>query len=198
MVFLHNLFRIAIAGRYVKNTFEKREQYLDDERDELIRDNSMMQTSPSSIFIIVLNHHRMMFYGETKNAPSLSSFRSTMKNFIKSKFEDYVNECYQRGEATKKHIRNQYFPLLNIISLTSEESIEEFIQNYDLLERVEITLINPNQEIDNDDFFRQLRQKQQSALSEKTSLIYRNKKIGLSLGQISRQAISALYERKRS
>lgn len=185
---------VALVGRHIKNTILQREQFFDEESNQVIPDRRSIDSSPSAVFVIILNHHRLMYYGETKNSPSLNSFEATLKKFIRGTYNNFVNELYEQNETqyTKKFLRDEYFPSLDIVSLTRERSIEDFINQYGLLRRVEIDLLTPNQEIDNNEFFRQARLKKEEAQSKKTAIVHSNSNEGLSLGGITRQINSAL------
>lgn len=185
--------RVLLIGRHIKNMFERREQYLN-ENNKIVKDELAIPSSPSAIFIIFLNTHRMMLYGESKKSPSLKAFKTTLKKFIKIKVEEHIQKIYEdeNNQFTKRQLQELFFPILNIVALTNDEAIEEFINRYDILKEVNITLINPNQEIDNDDFFEQVREKSREVQSPSTSLKYRNSTQGLSLSNIGKQISSAL------
>ncbi|MEO0014056.1 MAG: hypothetical protein RLZZ535_2445, partial [Cyanobacteriota bacterium] len=74
---------LGIVGRYIQNTQLQRTQIYDKQTDSLRRDKQAIQSSPSSIFVLILNNHRLIYLKETPCAPSLNSFQATIKKFIK-------------------------------------------------------------------------------------------------------------------
>lgn len=189
---------LCIAGRYVKNTVVKREQIFNEENNELIKDNGSLHTSPSAVFILILNNHRLIYLSETSYAPSLLSFQSTAAKFVKDKYHEFINDLYQqnrhRGVTKASLYREHEHPNLEVVSLTSEESIGEFISQYSLLKTVEIKLLTTNNELDNNDFFRQARQIKEEAHANTTTITHNNGKEGLSKGAVTRQLESALSQ----
>jgi hypothetical protein len=173
---------LGIAGRYVQNTHLQRTQVYDKNTNLLRRDEQAIQSSPSSIFLLILNNHRLMYLSETPYAPSLNSFRSTVKKFINLKIDKHINDLYIRNkrEISKKELCLE-FPKVNleIIPLGGKSDIRDFIQRFELLESVKINVLETNNELDNNDFFKELRKKQQSSNSDKIKLEY-NSKNGLS------------------
>ncbi|MBE9176792.1 hypothetical protein IQ225_18375 [Synechocystis salina LEGE 06155] len=189
---------LCIVGRYIKNTVVKREQVFDEENNELIKDNSSLHTSPSAVFILILNNHRLIYFSETSYAPSLLAFQTTIGKFIKEKYHHFIDELHQQNQhrrITKTELYRQYGnPSLEIVSLTSEESISEFINQYSLLKTVEIKLLTTNNELDNNEFFKQAKKIKEEANSNTTTITHNNGKDGLSKGAVTRQLESALSQ----
>jgi hypothetical protein len=181
---------ICIAGRYIKDMVVKREQVFDKSNGGIVKNKRSFQTSPSAIFILVLNNHRLIYLSETSYAPSLLDFQRTTEKFINEKYQIFIaNERDGNNSCANKISAN-----LKIIPLTSEESIGDFVNKYDLLKTVRIELITTNNELDNNGFFEQLRQSKEEVHSNVTTIIHDNGKNGLSKGEVTRQLEAALKQ----
>lgn len=180
---------VGISGRFIKDTTLEREQIFEEGKG-LVRDSESMRSSPSAIFLLILNNHRLIYVKETKNAPSKESFRSTLLYFLRAKHKEFIGNEYERlsseqqineeqHRVTKKDIyESNPRPTLELIPLTSEDSIEEFIKKYSILKIVEISLSDRNDENDNDPFFEEL-QKRKDAIGSKNSTVKHSNTKGL-------------------
>ena len=189
---------ICIAGRYVKNTIVKPEQVFDEANNELVKSDAFLPSSPSSVFILILNNHRLIYLTETAYAPNLSDFRKTTINFINNKYHEFINELYENRadrQLTKSQLYSNYErPSLDIIPLSSSQSISDFINQYDSLKEVIIKLGGTNNELDNNDFFKQVRKAKDEAIANTTTITHQNRQDGLSKGKITQQVESALSQ----
>ena len=180
----------VVAGRFIKDTNLKREQVFK-KGTGLVADKAQLASSPSSIFALILDNHRLLYLKETADGPSLASFRSTTLSFLKSSRRNYLRASFAAYKAQRKADQSlekltiKDFsarvpqPTLEIIPLASETSIEEFIKQFEMLKKLQITLIKPNHEQDNNDFFVQWREKQSQLNSSSSALVYANTKEGL-------------------
>lgn len=175
----------AITGRFIRNTFLRREQYLDEQTNELIQDTKVLATSPSAFFVLILNNHRLMYLKETRHAPTLEMFRSTTETFLKRETRDYLN--YLEPLSRKNFIETYGLPSLRITPLSSETKLAEFIKSYKKLETVKVTLKARNDENDHAGFIDVLQNKSDAVDSQSTNLVYENKKDGLNKEQITHQ-----------
>jgi hypothetical protein len=185
---------ICIVGRYVKNTIVVREQFYNEESNTIIKDNRSLPTSPTSIFVLILNNHRLLYLGESSKAPSLYEFQKTALKFLKEKYQDFIDA---QGNLNPNVPRNQIYrqypaPSLEIVSLTGEGSLREFIGRYDLLKMVEIKLLSTNNEADNNGFFDAARKIKDEANSETTTIRHQNSQGGLSKVAVTQQVESAI------
>ncbi len=184
---------LGIVGRYIQNTQLQRTQIYDKETNLLRRDEQAIQSSPSSIFLLILNNHRLIYLSETPYAPSLNSFKATVKKFINIKRDEYIDFFYHQnqGEFTKKELYLE-FPKVNleIVPLGGKSNIRDFVQRFEILESVKIKLLETNNELDNNDFFKELRKKQKLSNSDKVQLEY-NSKHGLSKEYITDELSAA-------
>lgn len=178
---------LGIIGRFVKDTTLSREQRFDSKNSRLIPDKQELQSAPSSIFVLILNNHRLLYLPETRYAPNLASFTVTIRDFIKQKHTDLIQKLSEENNEkliSKKEINRNLLqefppPSVEIIPLGSEDSLENFISRFDILEAVTIKLLATNNELDNNEFFKRLRQSSEEVGSKKTTLEYVNKE-GLS------------------
>ena len=180
---------VGIAGRFIKDTTLEREQIFEEGKG-LVKDNGSMRSSPSALFLLVLNNHRLIYVKETKDAPSKESFCSTLLSFLRDKHRQYIEAEFERFMATreadphsdrvtKKDLYEQTpRPTLELIPLTSEDSIEEFVRKYSILKTIEISLSDRNDETDNDPFFEEL-QKRKDAIGSTNSVVKHNNSKGL-------------------
>lgn len=178
----HNKNVVGVIGRIIKDTILEREQIFEEGKG-LIKDTSSMKSSPSAVFLLILNNHRLMYIKETKDAPSKETFGHTFLNFLRSKHKQHIEKLYVEAQKTedskvtkKKLLEKIPRPTLEIIPLTSEDDIEEFIKKYELLKTIEIKFAERNDENDNEPFFEQLQNRKSILDSEITSVRHHNKK----------------------
>ncbi|MEW8073920.1 MAG: hypothetical protein AB2826_26245 [Candidatus Thiodiazotropha sp.] len=180
---------IGIAGRYIKDTTLEREQIFEEGKG-LIRDTGSLRSSPSALFLLILNNHRLVYVKETKDAPPKESFRSTLLSFLRTKHKQHIESEFkryktlqeadpERERVTKKDLyESTPRPTLELIPLTSEDSIEQFVRKYSILKTIEISLSDRNDENDNDPFFEEL-QKRKDAIGSTNSVVKHNNSKGL-------------------
>lgn len=176
---------VGIIGRFIKDTTLAREQIFVEDKG-LVRDSESIRSSPSSIFLLILNNHRLIYVKETKDAPPKDAFKSTLLDFLRESHERFINETFENHKAerdenpalervTKKDLRAKFpRPSLELIPLTSEESIEEFVRKYKILKTIEIALSDRNDENDNDPFFDLMQKRKDDIGSAKSVLKHSN------------------------
>lgn len=165
---------LALVGRFVRDTVLKRQQIYNYESSSLVQDESAMQTSPSAIFVLILNNHRLIYLKETSHAPTVEMFRKTALTFLRRNTKYYMEAMPK--EERLEFIQEYGLPDLRITPLTSKQSLASFIRSYNLLETVKITLkTRNNDEINNADFIESLQEISESLNSKSTTLIYQNK-----------------------
>ena len=191
---------VGIAGRFIKDTTLEREQIFEEGKG-LVKDVGSIRSSPSAIFLLILNNHRLIYVKETKDAPSKESFRSTLLSFLREKHKGYIEAQFERFKAmreeepnaervTKKDLHEATpRPTLDLIPLTSEDSIEEFVRKYSILKNIEISLSDRNDENDNEPFFEEL-QKRKDAIGSTNSVVKHTNAKGLNKDE----AISEIAE----
>lgn len=171
--------RVLLAGRIIKDMVLEREQVYE-QGTGLKADVEELRSSPSSVFVLILDVHRLMYVKETKHAPSLENFKSTIESFLKVKHKKFIDETYEWRKAegekvTKKTILAENLPpSLDIIPLTSAKDIAAFIRQYEVLRSVTYVFSARNDEQDNDAFFESVQRQKDSVGSDKTQIIHKS------------------------
>lgn len=175
--------RVLLVGRFIKDMILEREQIYKQSQG-LVEDHHEMQSSPSAIFVLVLDVHRLIYLKETKFAPTLENFKSTIESFIKAKHKLYIDNLAEESKAagnrvTKKKLLLEHFPpTLDIIPLTSAHNVEDFIRQYEVLSSVTYKFSDRNDELDNEGFFRAV-QRQKDEVGSRTTTIKHSSPEGL-------------------
>jgi hypothetical protein len=167
---------IAIGGRFIKNTVLRRHQVLDPNHG-LIPDQQAMASAPSAWFLLILNNHRLVYFPETPYAPDLIAFEAAARKFISERYKGYIEglltNARERGEKTTKAalMREHGRPIIDIVPLSNEASIDAFLRRFSKLQRIEFELVKPNQEIDGSAIWRQWREQNQKLVPDKTTIL---------------------------
>lgn len=195
---------LAIAGRFVKNTILKRNQVF--EEGKLVKSHHQIPSAPSALFVLTLSDHKLMYIPEVSGAPTLESFKATAERFIVSKHTVYIKGLIESRLASeypeganrieKSKVRKEIVeanpkPTLNVVSLASEENFNTFVDRFDSLDSLSIKLLRPNNEIDNDGFFKAIRDKGNGLGASGSSLNFRNTE-GLEKEKVKEVASNAL------
>lgn len=178
---------LGVVGRLIKDTTLQREQIFEDGKG-LIKDHGSMRSSPSALFLLILNNHRLIYVRETGDAPSKDTFSSTLLSFLRQKHKQYIDSEFERHKrlredgdrpqperVTKTDLRDETpRPSLELIPLTSEDSIEAFVKKYDILKTIDISLSDRNDENDNDEFFEALQRRKDAIGSDRSTVRHAN------------------------
>lgn len=168
----------VLAGRIVKTTSVEREQTWKD--GNLVKDHQSLDSAPSALFVLVLNNHKLIYLPETKDAPSLDAFRALSHKFISEKYKNFLSIAQQRLAANGQKVSRRDVikdippPNVEVIALSSKGSLEDFIGQFDILNEVRIRLIDPNDELDNEELFDDLLQSKSLLGAKTTELVHRN------------------------
>lgn len=176
---------MALAGRFIKDTELRRYQIFDDELG-LVRDEQSMRSAPSAFFVLILNNHRMAYFPETPHAPDLKAFEATVRYFLIKRYEQYIDELHEQSrqgrKVTKKALREAHpRPTLEVVPLTGEDSIEQFVRRYDMLKQIDFQLVRPNDDIDAGEVFGDIRKLSENLNSNRTKVTTANSDDGLDL-----------------
>ncbi|MDQ2730993.1 MAG: hypothetical protein M3Y56_04985 [Armatimonadota bacterium] len=195
----------TIVGHLVKNTVLRRTQIFDSTLG-LVADEQAIPSAPSALFVLVLNNHRLAYFRETSSAPTLQSFGSATRKFIREKYAEFYDQTLAertrmvpsptaRNMADLRRALSIEIPrpMVDVIPLASEASLQEFIDQFDLISAVTINLEATNNEIDNDKFFVALREQSAKIGSTDTALRHRNSE-GLSKSETRSQVKSAVLQ----
>ncbi|WP_368529600.1 hypothetical protein [Enterobacter cloacae] len=194
---------LGICGRIIKNTVLTRDQVF--EGNTLLEDYEELDTAPSSFFLLILNNHRLIFCKEVSGAPTIENFQSTSQYCLMESWTEYINNQFEENKSsrkknpkikrlTKKSLKNDCpSPKLRITTLTDKETLEEFIDSFEEINRLSIKLLPTNkEEIDNDDFFWQTFGDKSSGIdSENTRVIFSNPTDGLNQAKVFSELESA-------
>lgn len=215
----------VIIGRLIKDMVVRSEQQFDPTTGELLKAKHQMHTSPSSIFVLALGSHKLIYCHETPNAPGLDAFKSTISTFLAHSREALIRKIYEVVRASdngNEAINTEIFykcspelmrqseiseslrkptlkllreiipePNLEIVPLSNDESLREFIKRFKVLDHATVRLLRRNSEIDNDEFFEQVRNKGDDAGADVSTITYKNKN-GLTKDHVVAQLESAL------
>ena len=182
----------VIAGRLVKDTVLERQQLLVD--GELEEASGTLPSSPSSLFVLLLGCHRLLFVREHRGSPSMDNFRTTLSRFLKKCHRDFLQAKArvtdpETGDkpVMRKLVEKYPYPSVDLTPLGSQDSIQSFLNKFKRIETVTAHLLETNSEVDNDGMFKSLRAAQTRIKSRRTSLHYENKKQGLNAAETEQQ-----------
>ena len=128
-------------------------QYLTSDM-QLKRETRELDSAPSSTFILLLNTHRLIYFAETDNAPSLDKFEKASRRALKVAYDRFIatlviNKYYTKA-AAKSEFEN---PVLDIVEFTEKDSFNSFLERFSKLKKLEIHFFRPNGEYHYADFF---------------------------------------------
>lgn len=190
----------AIVGRIVKNTKVGREQYF--EAGGIVADKKELETAPTSIFVLLLDTHRLIFCRQVSGAPTIQNFESTSQNFLSQRHKEFIEERMAQREmelgekpprGTKAALlRNFPAPELRITPLSDKQSLEEFVKRFKSIDELTIKLLPTNkEEIDNDDFWADFGRRKDSMRSTSATVRFVNGSEGLEAREVFAQTAAA-------
>jgi len=138
---------LAITGRFVKEAVLRRQQIVQD--GKLVDDYRELETAPSAFFVLTLSDHRLMYFAETYQAPSIESFASTVQIFLRRVWREVLRDRHDESEeqVTFKALQRQTpMPTLEVVTMARQESIEESINSFSKVTLLRFKLIKPNDE----------------------------------------------------
>ncbi|MDX1442843.1 MAG: hypothetical protein R3270_03580 [Gammaproteobacteria bacterium] len=182
---------IGVFGRYIKDTVLERDQRYDRDKNRLVRDHDELESSPSSVFLFLLNTHRLIYFKETRFAPGLGEFALTLEKLLNIKREEYISELAQEtfvrakyGRAVKSELRTEIGkPSIEIIPLSSKATFSSFLKKFERLTNLDVKFVPTNDEYDPDSFFRDFEEQKDRLGSSSSSISHRNKG-GLSIDAV--------------
>jgi hypothetical protein len=189
--------RVLLVGRFIKDMVFEREQVFTS--SGLVEDHDEMQSSPSCLFVLILDIHRLIFLKETKFAPTLDNFKSTLDAFLKQKYREYIDamvkEAKESGEKiTKRQLMlDNVVPTLDLIPLTSAQDIDTFVRQYDVLSSVTYKFSDRNDEHDNEGFFEAV-QRQKDEVGSKSTTIKHSNSDGLDKDRVIEEVQAATVQ----
>lgn len=147
---------LGLCGRFVKNTTLKRVQVYDGEKG-IVADPQSMPTAPSAFFVLILNSHQLIYFAETPYAPEIKEFEITIRSFVRAayneyvrKMKEYINERSEKKTTLKAIMLEFPPPTLNVIPLSNESSVTDFLSQFSKIQKIDIELVRPNAQFDAD------------------------------------------------
>lgn len=171
---------LGVVGRFVKDTVLVRDQVLSQE-NELIEDHQELRSSPASLFLLILNTHRLVFVKESRFAPNQSEFRGTFESYVRSGIKDYINSKVamlpkKAKKVARSRLKEEFIALKVTLSpITCRDSIEEFVDRFHKIQVLRIKTQDTNSEIDNSGLFEGLREQKNRLNSVSTSILHKSK-----------------------
>ncbi|MBK7022379.1 MAG: hypothetical protein IPH41_02350 [Sulfuritalea sp.] len=168
---------LLLVGRMIHDTILTREQVM--QNGKLIRDRAKMPSAPSALFALVLDTHKLLYLPETRQAPSLTTFRATAARFIKDAHLEFARrratEIKAGGVKTNraKVLKEYPLPTVEVVPLSSDTSLKQFLDQFKTLHQVRIDLIKPNDEIDSAGLLKKMREAGNALGATDSALIYR-------------------------
>lgn len=188
---------VLIFGRLIKDFQFTREFRLGADGRSTEAAHAELETAEVSLFALVLSTHRLIFLPITDYAPTMGNFAATARYLIKEYHKLWVDSEYetranQENKITKKSLYDKIpKPNVNVISLTHESNLIEFLSRFRSVNRIRFKLIRPNEEENYDGLFDEGEKARKSAKSDSTLITHSNSS-GLDKEAITDQASAAL------
>jgi hypothetical protein len=169
----------GLAFEFVKNQLLESVQRL--EGNEVYPESNWIKSAPSAIVVIILNTHRLVYMPKTKYAPTMQELRATCEILINKFRVQLIESLMEEGERGKKselraQLRLQYPRAdVKIVPLTSNLSIAGSLRQFKVIDKLSITLVTPNNDLDLDDFFSNVRKTGNDVGAKTTTLVHESK-----------------------
>lgn len=181
---------LAIIGRFIRDTTLTSTQIYDYDNKELLPQSKSIQTSPSALFVLILNNHRLVYLKETPHAPTLEMFKETTKTFLRRNTKHYAESL--PIDSRKAFVNDYGLPNIDITPLNTKESLDDFLKEYKKIQSIKITLKKRNDELQfRNDLIRKAQQKTDSLKSSNTTIFFSNKTDGLDFEETRAQLAEA-------
>lgn len=138
----------VVSGMIIKDTildvFTKYE-----EKEDILRETSEShQSSPYSIFVILLRNHRMFLVKNQSGSPDLRGFASTISEILKAyrkEYNDKIKETIEDEELRKK----SFLPhcILSIKGIKSQEGLMEAFSKVEKVKNITFKLKKRNKDL---------------------------------------------------
>jgi hypothetical protein len=186
----------ALIGRFVMDTELQRDQILVD--NKIVPDTQKLKSAPSSLFVLLLDNHKLIYSKQVSGAPGLSAFRTTAELILKWRWREYINELVEKNKAAREAgskipkitkralVDSIQAPRLEIVPLAGSQNLTNFVNQFKVLKEINIKVVRPNAEINNDGLFTTVEAARSQVNADATSLIHRNSE-GLNKAQSIKQ-----------
>ena len=187
---------VGIAGRIVKKTKLKRTQIITTD-SKLLQDMQELDTAPSSLFLLILNNHRLLYCREMPGAPTLENFCATSSYCLRQAYKDFAKR--ELGDATELISLSDKgdstlptpLPSLRLTPLLHEEELETFVNRFSVIKKLTIKLLKTNEEIYMDDFWQDLNSKRSEMCSESAKVEFIGASEGMDAASVMQEASAA-------
>ena len=169
--------QIVFYGRFIKDTVLTRSQIYEPGVG-LIADQESIRSSPSSLFALDLNNHKLVFAPEVPHAPTVENFTTTLQSFINREREGYVRALHAESLSSTEPKSLSYFfeeiPRAEVIAtpMASTGSIADFVQRFAKITNLTIKLLDTNAEFPKQELFRLMRAQKDETAARSTSLVH--------------------------
>jgi hypothetical protein len=191
---------LGITGRFVKKTKLKRTQVLTSD-NQLKEDQRELDSAPSSIFLLILNNHRLLFCKEMSGAPDINNFLKTSQYCLGKAYADHIERevakldpatSFEKQGARKLLEHDLPFPSLRITPLLDGEELSGFIDRFSIINKLTIKLLKTNKdEIDNDDFWESIEKKKEEINGDNFKIEISSRSHSLNKEVVRDEAINA-------
>jgi hypothetical protein len=169
--------QLTIFGRLIKDTTLIRTQIFTEEAG-LQENEGFLESAPSSFFALDINNHKLVFLPETPFAPTVAQFATTLQKFVRQEHAAYVRALYEasknsdRPEDLLSIMRRIPPPDVKATPMASDSNVEEFVETFSKITRLEFKLLNTNAEFQRDATFRTLRALKEEVHADVTRLVH--------------------------
>lgn len=178
---------VGVLGRFIKDMELRREQVYNRNTEELVSDTQTLRSSPSAIFLLILNNHRLLYFKETAFPPTVKNFQSAMGSFILRRYRVFIESLEESG-IPEEEAKIQYpKPKLRVLPLSNPSNLSNFIEKYSILKSMEVKIYRNNQNLDNDPFFDIVGRKRTQVGASVTTVRHQNESEGLSKQEVIEQ-----------
>jgi len=182
---------VAFIGRHVKDTQVERDQVLED--GKIKKHYAVMDSAPTSFFVLLLSNHKLLYVPEGAGAPSVAQFGTTMATLISKAYADWTKRLYAEINAsgrkmTWKQLREVYPPpVLEVTKMATESSVSAFVEKFRTINTVEVRVLNTNHELDNSPIFGEMRDIKDKIHADQVVLKTQKKgEVGLDKGGVTK------------
>lgn len=171
--------QVVIFGRFIKDTVLKRDQVYEPEVG-LVTDNQSMQSSPSTLFALNLNNHKLILAPEVPYAPGADAFATTLEQFLDRERNLFVRGIYKQEAnsaepRTLSYLWEEYPPAnVTVRPLAGTQDISDFLEQFARITTLNIKLLDTNAEFPKRDLFREMRAAKDDVKANTTTLIHQN------------------------
>lgn len=191
----------ALIGKFVMDTELQRNQILVD--GKIVPDRRKIKSSPSSLFVLLLDNHKLIYSKQVPGAPGLFAFRTTIELFLKICRREYINELVNANKTARildpkisKIAKSALAdsiqsPNLEIVPIANKRNLTSLVNQFKILKEINVKVVRPNSELNNDGLYDTVDDARSQVNADTTSLIHRNSG-GLNKDETIKQLVPAM------